>query len=137
MSASRPSSSPLSGKCVLLVDDDPRSTKLLSLLLAQEQCHVQPATDAASALRLVLAGLSTSLAVIDLHLPEMGGLDLVRALRAWAPTCRLPIVAMSASGPEYSEATALAAGCTAFIAKPIDPETFATTLAAHVGGRRP
>ena len=130
-----PSPSVLAGKCVLLIDDDRHSAKLITVLLRPDSCTVQPAHDAAAALLLLLAGLAASVVVVDLQLPDMSGLELVRTLRAWSRTRDLRIVAISASGPDYSEAAALAAGCNGFISKPIDPETFVATLAAQLGQR--
>jgi two-component system cell cycle response regulator DivK len=133
MSATVSSPSPLAGTCVLVVDDDPQSAKLISILLRPELCHVQVAPDATTALGLLVAGLSASLVVLDLKLPDMSGLDLARALRTLGRTRELPLVAMSASGPEYGEHSALAAGCNGFVAKPIDPDGFVRALLAQKG----
>jgi two-component system cell cycle response regulator DivK len=132
MTSSSPPRPALMGKCVLLVDDDRHTAKLVSVLLRPEGCDVQQTQDAAGALLLLLAGLAVGVVVVDLLLPDMNGLDLVRTLRAWTRTRDLPIVAISASGPEYSQAAALAAGCNGFISKPIDPDTFVAALVAQV-----
>ncbi len=127
----------LSGKCILLIDDDRATSKLIAVLLRGEGCHVQTGADAATALRLLLAGLSTSLILLDLQLPDMSGLDLARFLKTCPVTSDVPIIAISASGPYYSEAAARAAGCDGFIAKPIDGDTFSEQVTSHLARRNP
>ena len=65
-------------------------------------------------------------------LPGMSGLDVLRELRRDAATRELPVLAMSAW--THLEPEALAAGATAFVRKPFDPEALKARVAAVLGG---
>ena len=66
------------------------------------------------------------LLVLDIHLPDMNGLDLARRLRAEHYT--LPIVALTGDVFNYDEAQALQAGCNEFMAKPYTVEALTALL---------
>jgi DNA-binding response OmpR family regulator len=114
----------------LLVEDDPASAKLTALVVRSAGGHVQVVGDGRTAALLLLAGLRPTVVLLDLALPDMSGLELVRFLRACAPLRGLRIIALSASGPGHGEAEALAAGCDDFLRKPVDPDALAVRIAA-------
>lgn len=123
----------LGGVSVLVVEDDPASAKLVSLLLANEGAVVRIATSAEEALG-ILAGYRPRLVVLDLLLPRMSGLLLVQEIKAEPWGKEMVMVAVTAmNGPEV-ERVVQEAGCAGCLAKPIDTDTFAKTVAAHVGG---
>ena len=124
--------SPLAGGCVLLVEDDPPSAKLVAVVLRHAACNVQVSTDPDAAILLLLAGLQPDAILLDLDLPGMGGLALARFLRVHPATARLPVIAVSASGAPNDERSALSAGCDAYIRKPIDVGSFSRTVADYL-----
>jgi two-component system cell cycle response regulator DivK len=78
--------------------------------------------------------------LLDIQLPMMDGYAVAEALRRMPALARVPIVAVTSYAMAGDRERALAAGCTGYIEKPIDPETFVTevegiiALAASAGG---
>lgn len=106
----------------LVVDDTPLNLKLLETLLAANGFEVQTATSAEAALELLVAK-RFGILFLDIRLPGMNGLALTRMLRADPVYKKLVIVAVTASAMKTDETSALAAGCDAFVTKPIDTRT--------------
>lgn len=103
----------------LVVDDTPLNLKLLGMLLTANGFQVATATSAEAALEL-LRTRSFGIMFLDLRLPGMDGLTLARKLRTEPAHEKLVIVAVTASAMKTDEASALAAGCNAFVTKPIN-----------------
>ena len=103
----------------LVVDDTPLNLKLLGTLLTANGFHVETATSAEAALEL-LGAKQFGIMFLDIRLPGMDGLALARKLRADPVYKKLVIVAVTASAMKTDEASALAAGCDAFVTKPIN-----------------
>ena len=114
-------------KRILVVDDDEPSTRLMRALLSGEGYTVQAAVSGEHALELI-AQDRPDVILLDLELPGMSGLDLVRALKRDSATCDILVVAITALSHREIEAAALAAGCRACVAKPIDALAFSSFL---------
>jgi len=115
----------------LVVDDDHDSASLLSMLLAAAGCDVRVAHTAEEALD-VLGAFRPRLIILDLVLPRMSGLLLVRHVKASTLTREAVVIAVSAVSGADAERVALGSGCAAYVAKPIDPLTFTRTVARHL-----
>ncbi len=116
---------------ILLIEDTPMNMKLARLVLEGAGFTVDGATNAHEALSAV-ADRDYDAIVLDVRLPDMEGLELVRRLRAQPATKNVPIVAVSAWAlPEDSE-RALAAGCDGYITKPIDVGRFADQVREYI-----
>ena len=121
----------LANVVVLVVEDDAPNRKLISLVLSNAGAEVTSVESAEEALA-VLNQLAPTVVVCDLMLPALEGLELARKIKAEPATKSIVVVAVSVlNGPEVERA-ALAAGCAAFIHKPIDTDTFAATIAAQL-----
>lgn len=107
---------------ILVVDDNPMNLKLLRVLLASEGWEVRTADSAAGA-RQVLSTFAPRLILMDIQLPDVDGLTLTRELKAAPATARIPVVAITSYAMKGDEEKALAAGCDAYVAKPIDTRT--------------
>lgn len=103
----------------LVVDDTPLNLKLLSALLGANGFEVTTA-ESAEAARALLAEQRFDVLLIDVRLPGIDGLTFTRALRADPAHRGLVIVAVTAHAMKSDEAAALAAGCDAYVSKPID-----------------
>ena len=120
----------------LVVDDTPINVKLLTALLKANGFVVTIATTGEAALELV-DRTEFSLILLDLRLPGIDGLTVARTVRA-DPRHRRPlIVAVTASAMKTDVAAALAAGCDAFISKPIDTRTLIPTLHGLLARHKP
>jgi len=89
-----------------------------------------------------LAGqIQPDLIVLDIQLPEMDGYTVARALRQNPSLKNVPIVAVTSYAMVGDREKALAAGCTGYIEKPINPETFVASITRHLsalpGGNKP
>ena len=113
----------LAGRRILIVEDNPTNRMILA-----EQAHdwgmaVTALPDAQQALALLQRSAGGAqpfaLAVVDMKMPRMNGLELVRAVRADAAIAPLPMVMLTSVGREGDIAAARAAGVTAYLEKPI------------------
>jgi len=119
----------VAGETVLVVDDNPTNAKLLGFVLKKEGYDYRIAPDAESALQMLDGEYQPRLMLLDMQLPGMDGLSLARHLRAEYRGAPLVIVAVTANAMVGDEQAALAAGCDAFISKPIDTRDLPRRLA--------
>jgi len=111
----------------LIVDDTPLNVKLLVTVLDKHQYDIKTAGSAEQALDM-LAAYSPKLLLVDIRLPKMDGLSLVKLLRAEPRHAGMKIVAVTASAMKGDEKTALDAGCDAYVTKPIDTRALPALL---------
>jgi two-component system, OmpR family, KDP operon response regulator KdpE len=99
---------------ILVVDDDSQLRRALRINLAARQYDVITAADATTA--LTLAGRTPpDLAIVDLGLPDLDGVEVVRGLRGWT---QIPIIVLSARDAQTVKVDALDAGADDFVTKP-------------------
>lgn len=109
--------SPLAAR-ILLVDDHPMNRELGATVLGLLGCEVLLAENGEEAVEAARAGCD--LILMDVHMPQMDGLEATRAIRALGGACaELPIIAMSADVMPEMEAACLKAGMNAAVGKPI------------------
>lgn len=106
---------------VLLVDDDPDSLFLLEHILAQFACQVICVTDGCSALETALTCLP-DLILLDIWLPGMSGIEVVRSLRQNQATHSIPVIAVTALASDKDRSLILQAGCDIYVSKPYELE---------------
>ena len=112
---------------VLVVEDDARIRKTLEINLRARDYEVDLASSGEQALQLA-ARHHPDVVILDLGLPGMDGLDVVRGLRGWTP---VPIVVLSARGSEAAKVEALDLGADDYLTKPFGmDELFARLRAA-------
>jgi two-component system KDP operon response regulator KdpE len=99
---------------ILVIDDDPQLVRALRINLQAHGHEVRAAPDGSAGLRLA-AQHPPDLAIVDLGLPDMDGVDVVRGLRGWTD---LPIIVLSARDAESAKIAALDAGADDYVTKP-------------------
>ncbi len=104
---------------ILIVDDHPLNLKLVRVLLESEGHRVRTAVDAQEAAD-ALKTFTPELIVMDVQLPHMDGLEFTRRLKLDGTTCAIPVLAVTAYAMKGDAEKALAAGCSAYVSKPID-----------------
>ena len=104
----------MSGERVLVVDDEPQIRRALRTALTGHGYRVELANDGEDALTL-LAANPPELVVLDLVMPGVDGLEVVRQTRQWS---RVPIVVLSARGQEHDKVEALDLGADDYLTKP-------------------
>ncbi len=116
---------------LLVVDDEADNRAVLRGLLTQLGFRVSEAKSGEDCLSLLQSGAAPppELILMDLRMPDRDGLETTRALRRIPGLATLPIVIVSAAASPRDQAEALAAGCDAFVAKPIARQTLIGVIA--------
>jgi two-component system cell cycle response regulator DivK len=117
----------VAGERILVVDDEPLNLKLARAVLVSAGYEVETAIDAASALER-LAAARPSLVLTDLMLPVTDGFQLTAMIKHDPRFRDIPVIAYTASGLSRDEARARAAGCDAYLQKPLDNEQLLATI---------
>ncbi|HUZ86078.1 MAG TPA: response regulator [Candidatus Baltobacterales bacterium] len=112
---------------ILVVEDDLASQLLATVILELDGYEVEVANTAAQASRLI-AEHRPDLILMDVQLPGEDGLSLTGRLKADPLTASIPIVAVTALAMSGDLERTIAAGCDAYVVKPIDTKTFAGDL---------
>src|ERR1700744_583149 len=100
---------------IALVDDDKNILASVSMLLEQEGYHVRTFSDGSAALT-ALTTTAPDLAVLDIKMPRMDGLELLRRLRQANP--ELPVIFLTSKEEKIDELMGLNAGADDYIRKP-------------------
>jgi GAF domain-containing protein/CheY-like chemotaxis protein len=123
----------LSGRRVLVVDDNATNRRVLSLQTAKWGMQVREAETPAEALRGLDGGEAYDLAILDMHMPEMDGIELAQKVRQRRP--ELPLVLFSSLGRrEVGDAEGL---FNAFLAKPVRQSQLFDTLVSLLAHSAP
>ena len=113
---------------VLSVEDNPSNQALVETLLARRAGWDVAHADSLAAARAALQGEAPDLLLVDLHLPDGRGEELIAEVRAIPALAHLPVVAVTADATAATLQAARAAGADAVITKPIDVPHFHATL---------
>ena len=116
---------------VLVVDDVAGNRAMLADLLVTLGFEVHEAADGQQALAWLQAQ-PADLVMMDIAMPVMDGLEATRRLRAQAAWRELPVIAVSANASGGDRERCLAAGASAFIAKPVNRDALLALLAEHM-----
>jgi two-component system cell cycle response regulator DivK len=124
----------MAGEPVLIIEDSIPSAKLMGYLMRAHGYDPVIAPDAETALELVRSHHPVVI-LVDIQLPGIDGLELVRQLRIDAAWSHLLIIAVTANAMKGDRERALAAGCDDYITKPIDTRDFPRMIARHLERR--
>jgi len=116
---------------ILMIEDNPISSKMVRVALESEGFKVIDAADGAAGLKAA-AEERPDLILCDLELPDVHGVDLVQRLRALPAARQIPILAFSAYLSPANLEQALQAGFTDCIAKPLEPSRFLPILKSYL-----
>jgi len=104
-------------KKILVVDDEKDILELLSYNLTKEGFEVITARNGIEALELAKKG--PDLIILDIMMPEMNGIEVIRELAKDAKTASIPIILLTAKGSETDEIVGLEIGADDYIVKPV------------------
>ncbi|MDR3459603.1 MAG: response regulator [Verrucomicrobiae bacterium] len=120
-------------RTILLIEDNEQNRYLATFLLANAGYTVVPAAD--GQLGIELAGrILPQLILLDIQLPAMDGYAVASALRRNPQLADIPIVAVTSYAMVGDREKALAAGCTGYMEKPVNPETFVVEIESYLKG---
>lgn len=105
---------------ILIADDEPHIVELVRVTLEDERVRVVEALDGRSALARAEA-LRPELILLDVHLPDVSGLEVCARLRRTAALAATKIVMLTAAAQEDDVARGLAAGADHYLTKPFSP----------------
>ena len=111
---------------ILIVDDEPQLLRALDINLRIRGYDVEQARSGEEALRLVASGHPDAI-VLDLGLPGLDGIDVVRGVRGWSD---VPIVILSVRDGEADKVAALDAGADDYVTKPFGMDELLARLRA-------
>jgi two-component system cell cycle response regulator DivK len=110
-------------RTVLVIEDNDQNLYLTRFLLEMRGYQVVAARDGPEGLQKARE-LSPDLILLDIQLPTMDGYAVARGLRQLDQVGRVPIIAVTSYAMVGDREKSLEAGCTGYLEKPINPETF-------------
>ena len=111
------------GRIILLIEDNEQNRYLATFLLEYRGYRVVSAVDGHQGIEMART-LVPDLVLLDIQLPTMDGYSVAEVLREVESLRHKPIIAVTSYAMAGDREKALAAGCTGYIEKPINPETF-------------
>jgi len=119
---------------VLVVDDSKVMREMIGACLRPDPSLA--VTQAASGLEAIerLSLQAFDLVVLDLNMPDIGGLEVVEFIRGQDKLRTLPILVVTTRGEDASRASVLAAGASRYLTKPFTPEAILTEVQSLLGG---
>lgn len=125
----------MSERNILVVEDNDMNMQLVEFLLEEGGYRIVKATSGEEALAITREGpgRAPDLILMDIHLPGMDGLSVVRAIKADERTARIPVLALTAHAMRGDKDRFLEAGCDGYISKPIDVKTFIASIERYLG----
>lgn len=119
---------------VLIIEDNEDNMYLAQFLLEAEGHSVVGASDAKSGIALAQQR-DFDMVLLDIQLPDMSGHDVARRLQMLPKWNRAPIVAVTSFALSGDQEKALAAGCAAYLEKPIDTDRFVAQIKSIMKNR--
>jgi CheY-like chemotaxis protein len=114
-------------RLVLIADDDEDILALVRATIERSGHEVMAVTDGAAALS-AMAERRPDLAVLDIAMPELDGLEVLRRLRADDETRDLPVILLTAQAQAADVERGFATGASAYVRKPFSPRDLATRV---------
>ncbi len=115
----------MSGRRILVVDDEPRMRRVLEIMLRKMGHEVASAADGHEALQRIQGG-PVDLVISDLRMPGMGGIELLNALRTQGNN--LPVIVITAHGTIQSAVEAMKLGACEYMLRPFDMPVLQGTI---------
>lgn len=106
---------------VLIADDDQSMRYLVSALVEQYECEPVVAKDGRDTYRILQTDSQFKAAIIDMTMPFLDGLDLIRYMRTERRLMRIPVMMISAEQDLKLMTASFSAGASAFLPKPFTP----------------
>jgi two-component system cell cycle response regulator DivK len=116
---------------ILVVEDNEQNLYLIAFLLKKQDYEVITAHSGLQAIEQAKME-QPDLILMDIQLPEMDGYEATRRIKGIPEIGHIPIVAVTSYAMAEDRAKALAAGCSGYTEKPIQPETFVSEISKYL-----
>ena len=107
-------------KTALIIEDNENNLELIRFILKQAHYKTRFAMTGLEGVQQVMS-IPPDFVILDIQLPDINGLEVLKRIRASQVGENIPIIAMTSYAMSGDKEKLLAAGCTAYIEKPIDP----------------
>ena len=118
-------------KKVLIVEDNEKNMYLIRFILEKNGYEVIEAKNGEEGVELAIKE-KPHLVLMDIQLPDLDGLEATRKIRESEADGEIPIIALTSFAMTGDKEKALAAGCTSYIEKPINTETFIAEIEKYL-----
>jgi two-component system, cell cycle response regulator DivK len=115
---------------ILIIEDNEQNLYLFTFILEKHGYRVETAQDGETGIEMAVR-IKPDLILLDVQLPAMDGYAVARHLRSNPDLAQTPIVAVTSYAMVGDREKALESGCTGYIEKPINPDTFVTQVEEH------
>jgi CheY-like chemotaxis protein len=105
-------------------------------MVKQQDCEVVVANDGREAYRILQSDSQFRAAILDMTMPFLEGLDLIRYMRSERRLMRIPIMMITAQQDIKLMANSFSAGATAFLPKPFTPDQLQSAIRMLIGNRK-
>jgi len=120
---------------VLIADDDQVMRHLITTIVKQQEHDPVLANDGREAYRILQSDSQFAAAILDMTMPFLEGLDLIRYMRSENRLMRIPIMLITAEQNINLMASSFSAGATAFLPKPFTSEQLQSAIRMLLGNR--
>ncbi|MCP9212761.1 HAMP domain-containing protein [Streptomyces sp. NEAU-Y11] len=118
----------LSGRRILIVDDDIRNVFALTHVLGRVGMSVKYAENGREGLEVLHRNPDVSLVLMDVMMPEMDGYETIRAIRSTPRLAELPIIALTAKAMPGDREKAIDSGANGYVPKPVDVDRLMSAI---------
>lgn len=118
-------------KKILIIEDNEQNLYLITFIFEKHGYEVEAASDGQTGIDMALR-IRPDLIVLDIQLPVMDGYGVARSLRSYPDLADTPIVAVTSYAMVGDREKAFESGCTGYIEKPINPDTFMAQVEEHL-----
>ena len=116
-------------KVILYIEDDPANRILVRRVLEAEGYRVLEAENGLQGLEIAQSEQLGAI-LVDIHMPDMDGLEVMTRLRSMPMTASVPVIALTAMVMKGDRERTLEAGCSGYIEKPIDVDLLPAQVAS-------
>ena len=121
-------------KKVLIIEDNPVNLKLTSDILTAHGYEILQATSGGEAYKVLDCKYKEiGLILLDLKLPDMDGIEIIKKLKSSKDTEKIPVIVVSAHAMESDIKATKQAGCTDYLTKPINVRDFLNKVNSILG----
>ncbi len=118
-------------KTILIIEDNEQNLYLATFLLERSGFEIESARDGTEGIAMANQ-IKPDLVLLDIQLPEIDGYAVARALRRNPALKETPIVAVTSYAMPGDRERTIEAGCTGYIEKPINPDTFKDEVEKYI-----